>query len=248
MKDLETAKSELVEKDVDTSHMTPRQKKFYELKLKREKAHKMNMKAVKRELIDEDGEAEGLKRKRQYKEEALKKEMQEKELLGPEELKKKKERERLMNATAELCDEVNDKKHKREKRIEQSNTGWDRDDADVEHSLYMKRMEELPEVDQESYNAAKVHTNSDDILYRNADNLSWGQDSRPPEEAIDNLLKLKEKRSAKAKKFSRRRMHYEEAEITGISEANERYNRGIHKAYSKYTSEIKASLERGTAL
>ena len=24
-----------------------------------------------------------------------------------------------------------DKKHKREKRIEQSNTGWDRDDADV---------------------------------------------------------------------------------------------------------------------
>ena len=115
----------------------------------------------------------------------------------------------------------------------------------------MKRMEELPEVDQESYNAAKVHTVSlgwmssccfvchffrTVMISSIAMLTTWAGDKTQghPKKPLTTCWSWRKRgkyniwmqcdwlfRSAKAKKFSRRRMHYEEAEITGISEANE---------------------------
>ena len=52
----------------------------------------------------------------------------------------------------------------------------------------------------------------------------------------------------KQKEKSRRRRTDEDEDVTAISAANRAYNRKIARAYDKYSADIKASLERGTAL
>ena len=52
----------------------------------------------------------------------------------------------------------------------------------------------------------------------------------------------------KRKKFHRRRAHDEDKDITYINERNRRFNEKIDRSYSKYTTEIKKNLERGTAI
>ena len=48
--------------------------------------------------------------------------------------------------------------------------------------------------------------------------------------------------------WSRRRTFDESADVTYINKRNEVYNKKIERAFDPYTAEIKANLERGTAL
>ena len=48
--------------------------------------------------------------------------------------------------------------------------------------------------------------------------------------------------------WSRRRTFYEEKDVTYINKRNEVYNKKIERAFDPYTAEIRANLERGTAL
>ena len=48
--------------------------------------------------------------------------------------------------------------------------------------------------------------------------------------------------------WSRRRTFYEEQDVTYINKRNEVYNKKIERAFDPYTTEIRANLERGTAL
>lgn len=52
----------------------------------------------------------------------------------------------------------------------------------------------------------------------------------------------------KRQQFSRRRRHYEDKDIDYINDRNAHFNKKIDRAFSKYTQEIRANLERGTAL
>ncbi|KAG8216140.1 SYF2 splicing factor-domain-containing protein [Butyriboletus roseoflavus] len=52
----------------------------------------------------------------------------------------------------------------------------------------------------------------------------------------------------KKAKFSRKRLNEEEGDITYINERNRVFNKKIARYYDKYTAEIRASFERGTAL
>lgn len=55
-------------------------------------------------------------------------------------------------------------------------------------------------------------------------------------------------RDEKRKLYSRRRPVHAEADIDYINDANMKFNRKIERFYGEATSEIKQSLERGTAL
>ena len=57
-------------------------------------------------------------------------------------------------------------------------------------------------------------------------------------------LRRKSKRAA----YSRRRAHQLDKDVDSINNRNEHFNRKIERAYGGYTQEIKANLERGTAL
>ncbi|KAF9238128.1 SYF2 splicing factor-domain-containing protein [Melanogaster broomeanus] len=84
-------------------------------------------------------------------------------------------------------------------------------------------------------------------FYRDANTLLYA-DNKPAEDAIDRVVgKINQDLDKKAK-FSRKRVNEEEGDITYINERNRVFNKKIARYYDKYTAEIRASFERGTAL
>lgn len=67
-------------------------------------------------------------------------------------------------------------------------------------------------------------------------------------QAIDKMVNSVEEQILKRKSFSRRRTHNDEADIDYINEKNARFNKKLDRYYSEHTAEIKANLERGTAI
>lgn len=55
-------------------------------------------------------------------------------------------------------------------------------------------------------------------------------------------------RIAKKEKYSRRRMHNDDADIDYINERNMKFNKKLERFYGEHTTEIKQNLERGTAV
>ncbi|KAJ3759850.1 SYF2 splicing factor-domain-containing protein [Lentinula raphanica] len=86
-----------------------------------------------------------------------------------------------------------------------------------------------------------------DDLYRDANTLMYG-DNKPSEDAIDRMVSKINKDIDKKSKFSRKRPNEDEGDITYINEHNRVFNKKIARYYDKYTTEIRASFERGTAL
>ncbi|KAJ7885987.1 SYF2 splicing factor-domain-containing protein [Mycena leptocephala] len=84
-------------------------------------------------------------------------------------------------------------------------------------------------------------------LYRDANTLIYG-DNKPTEDAIDRVVGKINRDIDKKSKFSRKRPNEEEGDITYINEHNRVFNKKIARYYDKYTAEIRASFERGTAL
>jgi pre-mRNA-splicing factor SYF2 len=84
-------------------------------------------------------------------------------------------------------------------------------------------------------------------FYRDANTLLYA-DNKPTEDAIDRVVGKINKDIDKKGKFSRKRLNEDEGDITYINERNRVFNKKIARYYDKYTSEIRASFERGTAL
>lgn len=84
-------------------------------------------------------------------------------------------------------------------------------------------------------------------LYRDANTLLYA-DNKPSDDAIDRVIGKLNQEQDKRNKFSRKRLNEDEGDITYINERNRVFNKKIARFYDKYTSEIRASFERGTAL
>ncbi|ORY29748.1 SYF2 splicing factor-domain-containing protein [Naematelia encephala] len=81
-------------------------------------------------------------------------------------------------------------------------------------------------------------------LYRGADTLSYG-DSKPSEDAIDRVVGKINKDMSKVK---RKKKDDGDEEVNYINDRNKVFNKKIARYYDKYTKEIRANFERGTAL
>ncbi|KAF7317780.1 hypothetical protein MKEN_00865800 [Mycena kentingensis (nom. inval.)] len=85
-------------------------------------------------------------------------------------------------------------------------------------------------------------------LYRDANTLIYG-DNKPSEEQIDRVVSKLARDKEKKAKFSRKRANEQDDGIVDyINSSNKVFNKKIARYYDKYTHEIKASFERGTAL
>ena len=71
---------------------------------------------------------------------------------------------------------------------------------------------------------------------------------RDTPDALDRLAKDTQAQIDKREKYSRRRMHDDDADIDYINERNMKFNQKLERFYGKYTKEIKDNLERGTAV
>lgn len=69
-----------------------------------------------------------------------------------------------------------------------------------------------------------------------------------PEGNIDRMVAELNQRASDRGKYSRRRAHRTDGDIDFINDRNAHFNKKIDRAFGKYTQEIKANLERGTAL
>lgn len=86
-----------------------------------------------------------------------------------------------------------------------------------------------------------------EYLYRDANSLLYA-DNKPSEEAIDRVVSKMNLDLDKRGKRSRKRLHEDDGDITYINERNRVFNKKIARYFDKYTTEIRASFERGTAL
>ncbi|XP_055912949.1 pre-mRNA-splicing factor Syf2 [Eupeodes corollae] len=67
-------------------------------------------------------------------------------------------------------------------------------------------------------------------------------------EAINKMVKDLETQIERRKKYSRRRIYNDDADVDFINERNSKFNKKLDRFYGEYTSEIKQNLERGTAI
>ncbi|XP_063243157.1 pre-mRNA-splicing factor SYF2 [Bacillus rossius redtenbacheri] len=67
-------------------------------------------------------------------------------------------------------------------------------------------------------------------------------------EGVEFMVQDLEKMIAKREKYSRRRIHNDDADIDYINERNMRFNKKLERYYGEHTTEIKQNLERGTAV
>lgn len=86
-----------------------------------------------------------------------------------------------------------------------------------------------------------------DAFYGNANTILHGlhQDSK---EGVDRMVEDLERQISKREKYSRRRMHNDDADIDYINERNMKFNQKLERFYGEHTTEIKQNLERGTAV
>ncbi|XP_065341942.1 pre-mRNA-splicing factor SYF2 [Cloeon dipterum] len=101
-------------------------------------------------------------------------------------------------------------------------------------------------VDHEQYERQKESV-GEDVFYGKQNTILHGvhKDSK---EGIDRMVQDLEKQIAKREKYSRRRMHNDDADIDYINERNMKFNTKLERFYGEYTTEIKQNLERGTAV
>ncbi|PSC68358.1 peptidyl-prolyl cis-trans isomerase CYP19-3 [Micractinium conductrix] len=226
-----------------TAGMNPRQKKLWELQQRMKAARKANEHAVvaekrkqaaaKADAAAGDGGAPGDRQgnKRKWFEEKQKKKAEELQRLGLDPSKA------YRLDTAETAEALYKKKEKKP-----APTGIEMFDQATLAAAYDKRTDNI-KPDRSEYEAAKA---SDPEFYRAADSLRYGGTSQPSEAAVDRMVA--ELNERKNKNFSRRRAFRADKDVDYINDRNAHFNAKIERAFGTATAEIKANLERGTAL
>ena len=123
--------------------------------------------------------------------------------------------------------------------------GWDAFNQATLYAAHDKRIGRGVKVDMEAYEAAKA---ADPEFYRDGNSMLYGHAPAVPAAAVDRMADELKAQAERAKQFSRRRKHYDERDVDAINDRNQHFNRKLERSYGTYTAEIKANLERGTAL
>ncbi|KAJ3278106.1 hypothetical protein HK104_002645 [Borealophlyctis nickersoniae] len=240
------------------------------LKSLRSQAQKLNHNEVKSEhRRSKDNPREAIRNEKKKKEAETLLVKQTADLAGQD-----YERLRSMEYTAEAVERYEKKQREKEKRIASGFTDY----AQVAAKKYKKQIKDFkPNLAlyaekraEETAVAVTGRVAGESSFYRGADSLAYaGTDSKPTRVAVERVIKDLDKQQEKREQFSRRRAYNEDDDVyvsyfveiklligltgsasssTYINERNMRFNKKIGRAYDKYTVEIKANFERGTAL
>ena len=214
--------------------MSAKQRKLFELRLKLNEGRKLNQKAVvdEKKRVDAPEEyAAAQKRKLKEAQDKSRADALVKQGISPTAYH--------LTATLEQVDRAS-KKAKKKQVYDPKNAG--QFSSDRQYANYERANANI-EVDMNAYNAQKERVPD---FYRGAESIHH-ESNKPSQEAIDRLANnvatvQRKQAAAHAKKT------HAAKDVDGINIKNERYNQQLAKAYDKYSKEIKANLERGTAL
>ncbi|KAG9035304.1 hypothetical protein FRB95_011599 [Tulasnella sp. JGI-2019a] len=150
--------------------------------------------------------------------------------------------------------EENDEWEKRQARKKRRSNFEFNDYEDAARRRYKKDIDGLkPNLAvYEQQKAATVGSSSTALaasadLYRDANSLIYA-DNKPTDDAIDRVVAKINLDTDRRRNFSKTRVNEKEGDVTYINEANRVFNKKIDRYYNKYTAEIRANFERGTAL
>ena len=220
-----------------TAGMTAKQKKLFELKMKLNQGRKANQGAVvkERKRIENGNDQNRAESKKRIYEEAKKNWEDEMKSAG------------LDKSQAHMLETAGSAQQKYKKKEKKGAAfGWDVFNQQALYNAYEKRVANL-KPDMEAYENAK----GEEGFYGHGaqGNLGYGTVAyKPTDEQLNRMVEELDNRKKSRDNFSRRRKFYEEKDVDAINDRNEHFNKKIDRAFGKYTQEIKANLERGTAL
>eukprot|EP00775_Hariotina_reticulata_P006195 gene6195-6431_t len=213
--------------------MTAKQRKLHEIKQKMRQARKANEDATiadKKRLRAREAAGDGGDGEKRWYEEKKKRKEEELARLGltPDQAYR-----------LESAEVAEAKLKKKEKKPQLSGFS-----EAVNFVAYEKRAAAI-KPDLEVYNAAKAAQPSRAL---ELDPMEYGKEQEVPTEGIDAMVaELNDKRAREAA-YSRRRAFRTDADVDYINSRNAHFNKKIQRAFGEHTAEIKANLERGTAL
>ena len=238
--------------------MSERMKKLRELHTKRQEARQLNH----AEVVEEDRrnkEPKNMEQRRKRAQYILEEEKMKQEC---EEQGKDFEREKLKLISADEA-EVSD----RRKRAKQNP---DEGFSTYENAAFRKYNQQVKSIQPNMQKYEEEKESAGEAFYASAGTVVHGvhKDSKS---AIDRMAQDIEAQQAKRDKFSRRRMHDDDADIDYINERNMKFNQKLERFYKDYTKvstckqffsfdsetcnlsflffqDIKDNLERGTAV
>lgn len=149
------------------------------------------------------------------------------------------DRVKLLNITAVEAERLERKKKK--KNPDQGFSTYEQ--ATVRQ--YNRLVKNMPTPDMEQYDKQKQKYG--DAFYGGPNVIIHGM-HEDRKDAIDKMVNDIEGQIAKRAKYSRRRIHNDDADIDYINERNAKFNKKLERFYGEHTAEIKQNLERGTAI
>jgi pre-mRNA-splicing factor SYF2 len=212
--------------------MEEKRQKLKLLKEKRKISQELNKKIIQNSAEVEAKESMKIKRKRQEAQDLL----MEKELNGQG---IDVERVKNLKYSIEETEKWNEKLMEKEERKDSGFTDF----AQVAAKKYRKTIKDF-KPNLKEYEEQKTSAG----FYRDANDLQYGTGQKPNRQQLQRLTQEIENQNITRGKFSKRRAYNDNDEVTFINERNMRFNKKVNRAYDKYTTEIKANLERGTAL
>jgi len=228
-----------VEQAQDLSQLTGRKKKLFELRLRMNKARKMNHTAVvaekRRQEVPTKADANVAKKKRyEAAEEAKKAELEANGLDGTKKY--------LLDSV-----EFAAKQYKKADAKAAAIAGERSKQEGI--AMGYERRCNLAVTPQHLLNYATSKAADPHHTYGGApDAMAYGGGAAPTEQQVQMMLHELHERDAKKAGFSRRRKHFDERDVDSINNRNAHFNRKIERAFGQHTTEIKQNLERGTAL
>jgi len=100
----------------------------------------------------------------------------------------------------------------------------------------------------ETENGELIAVDKDGTFYSTEDNTDFVR-NRPEKEAVDRLVgDIKKAEEQRLKKRRARQNQEEDGDVTYINVKNKQFNEKLKRFYDKYTTDIRESFERGTAM
>eukprot|EP00917_Polyrhabdina_sp_WS-2016_P000702 GHVP01001532.1.p1 GENE.GHVP01001532.1~~GHVP01001532.1.p1 ORF type:complete len:457 (+),score=76.15 GHVP01001532.1:2965-4335(+) len=196
------------------------------------------------ELRKEEAEEAGLCPSDEETEELLRPGEKKKKLKASEKKKSYIGAKEYMHEPASSANYRYDKEAEKEQNRQHS-FGWQVFSTESQYRAHEKKIDDL-NVDRSEYEEQKESLGKD--FYNTHNNMYVHGDYVPSDTQKERLVQHVEKQIKKRSQFQRRRPYYEEMNVTHINERNRRFNMKLDRYFKNETAEIRANLERGTAL
>ncbi|XP_030387163.1 pre-mRNA-splicing factor Syf2 [Scaptodrosophila lebanonensis] len=133
---------------------------------------------------------------------------------------------------------------KKKKRKDNPDLGFSTYEAQTARQ-YTRLVKNMPARDMAKYEKQKAELG--DAFYGGPHTTLHAVTKDTPS-AINNMVKDLNQQIERRKKYSRRRIYNDDADVDFINERNSKFNKKLDRFYSEHTAEIKQNLERGTAI